>query len=396
MHNHFHFYQVFNPMINEGENYKTQAHEFYAQLKSSVKNQLFEQSFMYWGKLKVNGQSDQNVEAYQAIIEKNKLNGLDTHLYITDFHHFWVAKVESVHNEIFNKEKTLSFYDNKQVAMWFKITDMDLISAEFEETLYYLSQLYVNNKYHTDKIDSMSPYIGNLNFPVIVQDHSNEHYFQSLHQEDTLRLTRSNPLIDHSNHIDRIQSHMKSFVLSPQVFSKLSHNTKKELLNVEISLAKKNFDDDHLAHATLDSYLRILESVLNETLGKMLKDQYGESLFINETTLLNDFKGNLTLDMFVDFFHHQKGYGNFSFQLLASSFPEASEYFNKDLMAFLDSFEIVSKRKAIQEGQRLSVDKQNIIKIRNHILGVGQVGVINNLIQMLFEYEDNNFMQKAS
>ena len=41
-----HLYLVFNPMINKGCNYKTQAHEFYAELKRKGQNSFGDDAFL--------------------------------------------------------------------------------------------------------------------------------------------------------------------------------------------------------------------------------------------------------------------------------------------------------------------------------------------------------------
>ncbi|MDH5415497.1 MAG: hypothetical protein OEW87_15270, partial [Flavobacteriaceae bacterium] len=113
MYKPIHFYVVFNPMLNGEGVYATQAHEFYYQLKNKVNQRNPENNHMYWGKLQVNNGSIINhLDAAKEVMAENAEHGEDTHLYITDFHHFWVAKVESIQKEILNPELTLPFYDN--------------------------------------------------------------------------------------------------------------------------------------------------------------------------------------------------------------------------------------------------------------------------------------------
>ncbi len=107
----FSFYVVFNPLLNgENQSYKTQAHEFFHRLKNNLSMGDPNNSHLYWGKLKMSSyDEDLRFENFQESHERNRSIGADTHLFISDFHHFWVAKVESVHKEVFDKENTLPF-----------------------------------------------------------------------------------------------------------------------------------------------------------------------------------------------------------------------------------------------------------------------------------------------
>lgn len=395
-------------MINQGGNYKTQAHEFYAELKSKSLNFNSEDSAMYWGKLKVNESAETDLKNYQDVIAHNKEIGKDTHIYISDYHHFWVAKVESVHHQIHNKSDTLAFYDNKDVDVWFRITDMDLIAGEFEETLYYLSGLFVDNKFCTEKIDSIHPYLGGLKFPMIVEDNLDENYFRSRFSEDAQRLSRENPLIEKNFLCDHVTTHMKSFVLPPQVFSKLSHNVKKELLSVEMSLAEKENGSNLIFENVLNSYLRILESVMNETLGKILNSQYGECLFISDdgerfsdhagpnTSLLGKYNGYISMNAFLHLLSDVTKFGNLSLESTNDKFPEMVDYFTNTLIPFIEEKELVSMRSAFKRGEKVTISKEMVFHLRNQILGVGCVGVINTLITILFNSEQEYFLKKAA
>lgn len=400
-----HFYLVFNPMINEGGNYKTQAHEFYSELKRKGKNFDGNEAFLYWGKLKVNTDAEDEIMKYKEVVSQNSEGGFDTHLYISDYHHFWVAKVESVHRKIHNSENTLAFYDNKEVDIWFKITDMDLVSAEFEETHYYLSQLSVDNKYHPEKITSIHPYLGGLKFPMVVEDNLGEKYFKNLFIEDSLRLSRDNPLIEKNFMVDHVNSHMKSFVLPPQVFSKLSHQVRKELLAVEMSLAGSGSKSGH-THV-LDSYLRILESVMNETLGKVASEHYGSCLFIShdgdqfydhktdENTAIRDFSGQISIHAFVKLLSNVESFGNLTLEKITYEYEDLINYFQNNLVPFIEQEEIIELRKAFKEGKNVEASTERVFFLRNQILGVGCVGVINNLFGKIYDSKREHYLNKA-
>ncbi len=128
-----HFYITFNPYLNtEHEHEYTQAHEFYDQLKElKLKKKT---ATMHWGKMiGADRTSNLNTAGFQSIITENLETNCSTHLYITDFQNLWVAKVDSIKDTISKKDKTLSFYEGKNVEIWFEITDMTLLEHNHED-----------------------------------------------------------------------------------------------------------------------------------------------------------------------------------------------------------------------------------------------------------------------
>jgi hypothetical protein len=404
-----HLYIVFNPMLNNEGVYPSQAHEFYFQLKNKAKSGETEKAFMYWGKLNVNDCKDEKFEEYQEIINKNKLNGEDTHLFISDYHHFWVAKIESVHEEIYKKDHTLAFYDDKNVGIWFKVTDMDLLSAEFQETSFYLNQLYVENEFEEQVIDSIHPYIGGVQFPLKVQDKSMERYFGNTFAEDGPRVNRQNALIENPKMTDEIRFQVNSFVIPPQVFSKLSNIVKSEILSVETVFSKREKDNPELFKNILTSYLKILENVMSDTMGPVLREEYGRCLFISSdgkkffehkmdnNIPINEYKKVISMQAFVNLLSDVSSFGNLSLTGLEKDNPELVFYFVNTLCPILKKFELVEKRECLQRvDNELQISKFEAIDVRNEILGVGCKGVINSLVKLtLLKYPEKQFKSVA-
>jgi hypothetical protein len=243
---------------------------------------------------------------------------------------------------------------------------------------------------------------------MIVEDSLDENYFRSRFSEDAQRLSRDNPLIEKNFLYDHVTTHMKSFVLPPQVFSKLSHNVKKELLSVEMSLADKENGSNLVFENVLNSYLRILESVMNETLGKILYNQYGECLFISEdgerfsdhagagTCLLSRYNGHISMNAFLHLLSDVSKFGNLSLQSTNEKFPEMVDYFSNTLIPFIQNQELVAMRNAFKAGETVNITREKVFYLRNQILGVGCVGVINTLITILFNSEQDYFLKKAA
>lgn len=392
-----HFYIVFNPMVNHPSRvFPTQAHEFYHKLKSQP-HDAFER-FLYWGKLAVDI-NPSNINHYQNVINYNKHHGLMTHLYITDYHHFWVAKVESVHDKIVNYEKTLEFYNDKNVEAWFKISDMDLISSEFEETGFYLNQLYVDNEFESLKLNSISPYQGGLHFPLIVQDNNEDRYFQINSFGDTLRMDRENALIENPKLIFQMRQTVNSFVLPPHVYSKLSPTLKNEILNVETRIFQ-TADPNETQIKILTGYSNILELTLNQFLGEVLRKDLGSYLFIStdgskisnasepDYVSFAEFSGVIRLEAIMTLLKDFESYENISIVRFKKDWSNLIEFLFKNVFPLIEKFELLGLPSQGLKGKS-DFPISSTYEFRNSVLGVGCKGVINNMFYLTLETEGN-------
>lgn len=238
-----HFYQVFNPFLNASESpFMTQAHEFYWNLKH---NKLQGQDHLYWGKL---GGCHLQITQMREVLNKNREQGFHTHLYLTDFFHFWVAKIEQVSDSPISLAKTLPFYSNKDVGVWFKLSDIDLISADSAESRFYLGQLQVDNHYYDFKVESLKPETEALNFPLIVADKNDEAYFQN-----GTRVLRDNNLIKHPSSASKLNA----FSLRPEIFGRLN----PELQN-RFRQAEKDIHLSSKLKYNFETYCEVVESLL--------------------------------------------------------------------------------------------------------------------------------------
>ncbi len=399
-----HFYVVFNPLLNDKNSlYSTQAHEFYYQLKQRVKHT--DKPFLYWGKLKVNEQDTQELSTYTQIIDTNLNQGDHSFLYITDYHHFWVAKIESVQKQINDLDDTLPFYEGKEVSTWFKVTDMDLISAEFHETGHYINQLFVDNKYEDMKIDHLSPYVGGLHFPLIVQDHNVESYFSSSFGQVGPRVLLENELIKNPQLVDEVKYQVNSFVLPPHVYSKLNYATKTHIINIETKISKQKKVDNYLSFQIFKTYAEVLESVLGDFLGTELKKEFGLCLYVNETGeelydhhiegsfKLMDFKGELSLAAIASFMNSNQKFGNLTFENIHESQHAILAYYKNKLHPFIEKYEVIARLNSIKTNPdyEFVIHQSEAFEFRNYILGVGSKGVINQLYRYIFESRHLDF-----
>jgi hypothetical protein len=390
------FYVVFNPLLNgENETYKTQAHEFFQRLKENLLSGQPEKDHFYWGKLKVSQHENPlEYKNFKDAVEFNKQNGLPTHLYISDFHHFWVCKVESVHQDIQDKSNTLPFYDGKEVEIWFKVSDMDLISSDYVETGYYLEQLYVNNQLDSHQIDSINPYLGGLRYPLIVQNKLNEFYFTDYHNQGKARALSNNPLIQNPQASGKLASTVQTYVLPPAIYGKLSEKLKKRLIKIEMDISKKDNDDEQLYFRVFKEYTLILQSLLNDTLLKHLREdspqQVGVQLDGDEAFFTRDLSAQNLSD----------GYWYFSLSEMCKIIDNPvfiqsanlDNIFSEKLKFWKycrsELMELVKNHKLLElDHLNHNPTQKDAMLFRNIILGVGCKGVINSLICLYYEDE---------
>lgn len=349
----FHFYVVFNPLIKPVIDYPTQAHEFYHLLKNNM-------SHLWWGKIrKTSSLESLIVENFQQVVEQNNKQGHETVLFISDFTHLWIAKVEAASTERPADAETLSVYQNEVVEIWFKIVDMDLLCADATSTRAKIAELGIKNHFYPGSdVKVLSPQTGAIRFPLIVEDRATEHYFTKY--KNKKRLVVENPLIAKS--MEGWEDREKVTYTIPQKnFKKLP-----TLLQKQIMWAEGVFAQD--MNKTATSYLRILESMLNVTLMREIHARvksYGDYLPLGEIyNVLNQglYNGSNVDELLKNSVH--------------SKFWEFCKF---DLRNFLHM--PVNGKKVCMVNPGEVMKPEAALFIRNSMLGVGCKGIINEIIE---------------
>lgn len=165
----FSFYLVFNPFFENENPELTQAHEFHAALKEVV--QKNKDGHLYWGKIKSKSNNREiEFNKFESALKHNIDNGKDTHLFISDYKYLWAAKVTEVTQGTPSMSETLSFYEGKEVEIWFKIEDMTIVENTHSETSARISDLFIGNELAVNDFqncDSMNPYLSNIRYPLM-------------------------------------------------------------------------------------------------------------------------------------------------------------------------------------------------------------------------------------
>jgi hypothetical protein len=380
-----HFYLVFNPMFNnkilEEAEGATQAHSFYNLLAKRCKTNP--DSYLYWGKLKSTDTNEKlETSFFQRIIEKNTSEGVVTNLYISDFHFFWVARVESVHFELDKlKEEahTLNFYKKNwdRIEAWFKITDMKLLSNHQHETNQLIANLVIKpgNKFNSRKDDkvmlNVTPYLSGLRYPLIIEDLRAETYFKLKDKKKSV-LEKNILLATSESETQRAKSIIHSYVIPEAVFSRLSHQVQNEILSAEIEYYKcEGITKEDLYKTDFSvarKYLIALERCLNDVIRATNPPANSELFSPGDNITLGDFQRCIS--------SQQHAY-------LAEKNPLLYRFLNEQ-KSNLIKWAKIRNEEVVHLGE-LGVTSETLKNIRRVILGVGIKGVIMSLYQATFK-----------
>ncbi len=315
---------------------------------------------MWWGKIrKTDSLENLNIGNFQEVIEQNNKSGDETVLFISDFTHLWIAKVDAVSTDRPPRAETLPVYDDEEVEIWFKITDMDLLCWESSTTKLKIAELGIKNHFYpgTD-VKVLSPSTGAIRFPLIVEDRSTEHYF--LKYKNKKRLTIDNPAIPKAM-AGRENREKVTYTIPLKNFKKLP-----SLLQKQIMWAEGVFAQD--MNKTATSYLRILESMLNVTLMNEIHARvkgHGEYIPLGEM---------------YDILNYTKYHGTNIDELLKNSVHEKFwEFCKNDLRNFLHMPVNGKKLCMAVPGEQMKTEAA--LFVRNSMLGVGCKGIINEIIE---------------
>jgi hypothetical protein len=398
-----HFYLAFNPLFNGAQQVqKSQAHEFYDLLKQ---RQGTEKKFLYWGKLQVTQYSDQlKIKNFEDVVLQNAIENLDTHLFITDYHYLWVAKVDEVTQERPSESDTLPFYKDKNVEIWFKISDFDLLSNDATLTAKFLTEMYVDNEFYPHKIKEMNPFSSGIRFPMIMQDRLERPFFKDLPFH---RVAGENPLLDNKGQGMDIKNISQTFVIPEENFKKLPESIRSQIMYAEILLLESTTGarrDRAKLEEAIHTYLKCLEMLLNMTFINHLKREEGHRLYVTQEApyrllrspldkdkknlqRLKDFKGTIELSQMKMILDSPNFFQNTSLDFIFKNRKKFWEYLRIELRHTIRNESLIEMKNLLGQGQVVKAHDRELILVRNILLGVGGKGVFNDVIENYYADE---------
>jgi hypothetical protein len=396
-----HFYLTFNPYLNEHEEpHYTQAHEFYEKLLANFKSNPGEQS-LWWGKITKSGNKEIKLEDFKKIVEENKNNKVSTHLYITNFNQLWVGKVEAVSAKAPKDSETLDFYKGREVEVWFKLTDFTLLENTPETTANKLSELYIDNPYSEMKLDEVTPYSTGMKYPAIVQDLSEEHFFDELDEGEPPLIAQAHPAINNMASMQTLK-YINAYALPESIYKKLPHAAKAEIEIAEIDiLENRHHNNKRIAF----SYIKAFEIIMNDLVIHHLKRKnMADDIHVvpvptpprlhfepQENSIpLSQFHKNFSINQLIHFL--LKGMkSNFCVKKAFAEHRPFVEYVTNELKTQMKKNNILEIRGILAHGESDDISVHDALAIRNLMLGIGCRGLIHSVYQSFYHKEFKDF-----
>ncbi len=396
-----HFYLTFNPHLNGNrvDPAYTQAHEFFDYLLQEVRND--KSGYAYWGKIiNKSRKSNLKLDNLEKVIQNNREKGRSTHLYISDFNNVWVGRVESVHNSIGKDFKTLDFYKDKNVEVWFKLTDFTLLECFAENSANKLAELYIDNEYMDLVIDELSPFTTGIKYPAFVQDLAEEMFFDELDDKEYSHLVlKPNPAIDNTS-IATVLKCLHAFSFPENVYAKIPHSARNEIEMAEIDILEyRHHNNSKIAF----SYIKSLEIVLNDLVIHTLKRAgFGDQFFVNPHSMppklfweknseeqipISQFNKNYSIGQLIYFVRKCNEGRNFCFKKVFNEHRPFIKFMITDLPLLLEENKILEIRGLLAHNDSGALDDHDAQAIRNIILGVGCKGIIYMALQAFYHTE---------
>lgn len=394
-----HFYMTFNPKLNQYSDPDfTQAHEFYEYLQGEVKKK--ETGYAYWGKV-IGKDRDKRVDInqLQKIVQANTENGHKTHLYLTDYQNLWVANVTEVKEGIGKDFKTLEFYRDKKVEVWFKIEDFTILEYCPDSTATKLSELYIDNDYSDLYIEGISPFTSGIKFPAIIQDLAEEDFFDELNpEEDGTHLVLKNPEVITNIGSAKVIKTLNHYAFPEMMYNKLPHAAKSEIEAAELDMI------DHRHHnlkKVAFSYIKALEITINHLIiSHMRKSGLADEFYVKPTVMpprmyLNDtddtdlvplskFPKNFSITQLIYFIERVMKANRLSFNRAFKEQKPFLKWFTGELPKILEETQLLKIRGILAHNDASHVPEHDLLAIRALILGIGQTGLLPEAIKKFY------------
>jgi|GEM_PF-2550217 len=385
----YHFYLTFNPTLNEhSETNYTQAHEFYDQLKAIKAKDA--SGTLFWGKMiNKDRTSTLDVNAFNNILSQNSAAHFSTHLFITDFGHLWAGKIKSMVKTLPKDAHTLSFYQGKNVEVWFEIDDFILLEHSHHETAKKLLDFHHNHAYSEIKINGLSPFTTSIRYPCIIEDKNMQQYFDEYDQSECSHLIlKDNPAIT-KNNAKEVLRNIYLYAFPEELYAKFPQAAKLEIETAEMDMMEQKH---HNIQKIASCYLRALEVILNDLVIHHIKRKgLAEEFFVDATSApaklyfnqtkdyfisLKEYNKNFSLNNILHFVDWGDSHSHAGFKKAFSEQKEFIRFVSKELTDVVKNNYLIEIRNALAHGESEKVSMKDAMSVRNILLGSGGMGII--------------------
>jgi hypothetical protein len=392
----FHLYLTFNPYLNQGQEPEySQAHEFYDLLRTTVTENP--KGTCYWGKMiSKDREARVDIASLHKIFEQNKALQFSTHLYITDFQNLWVGKIKSITQALPKDAKTLSFYKDKKVEVWFEIEDFILLEHGHNNTASRIKDFHINNEFSQLEIMGLSPFTTGVKYPCIIEDKRFDQFFDEMDSSELSHLAlKENPNIHRSN-TQQVTNTLNNYIFPENLYARIPHAAKVEIETAELDILEKRH---HNIHKIAFSYLKALEIVLNDVIIHQIKKKgLGEDFYVDlqssppkilladsrsDTVTLQSFNKHFSTNQLLYFVENAVKHSHPSFKKAFADQKDLIRYILKEFNDVVRNNHLIEIRNCIAHGEQEKVSLKDAIAVRNIVLGVGVPGLITQCYYLL-------------
>ncbi|MBT7609252.1 MAG: hypothetical protein HN576_05820 [Bacteriovoracaceae bacterium] len=401
-----HFYMTFNPKLNSYSDPDfTQAHEFYEYLQAEIKKK--KDGHAYWGKIiSTDREKTADTKKMHSIVKANNELGHKTHLYLTDFQNLWVANVTAVKQGIGKDTKTLGFYKDKKVEVWFQISDFTILEYCPDSTATKLSELYIDNEHSEFLIEGISPFTSGIKYPALVQDLAEEDFFDELNpEEDGTHLVLKNPEAITNIGSAKIIKTLNHYTFPELMYQKLPHGAKAEIEAAELDMVEQRH---HNLNKMAFSYIKALEITINHlVIGHIRKSGIADDFFVKPNLMppkmyLNEhdeidliplakFPKNFSITQLIYFIERVIKSNRLSFNKAFSAQKPFLKWFTNEFPKQLDDFQILKIRGVLAHNDADRVNDHDLLAIRSIIMGIGSTGLIQQAMKKFYPEINEQF-----
>ncbi len=398
-----HFYLTFNPLLNDYGQGQTQAHVFFDLLKEAMTKD--KTACAWWGKYIGPERANKlDFEKLKAVIEYNRQLGASTQLYICDYQHLWVGKVEEVKETMPKDGLTLEFYKDKSVEIWFKLSDFTLLTYNNHETASKLSDLYIENEFHELKIHGLSPFTTAVRYPAVVQDIAEEQYFDRLEDGQHMIFMPHPGLFSDSSR--RVLEALNAYVFPGGMYQKIPLSARTEIESAELDIIENRY---HNIKRNALSYIKALEILINDlVIGHLKRSGMGNDFFVKPETMppklyleqeqgsvpISKWHKNYSLTQMIYFVDRCLESNNFCFKKAFQEYKPFIPFIQKLLPAVVKNNFLLEIRGTLAHNDSGNISDKDALVIRNLVLGIAQQGLMSQAL-MSFYHKDYRWLEKV-
>jgi len=128
--------------------------------------------------------------------------------------------------------------------------------SNHQETAHKLSEFFIDHQFEKMKIDGLSPFTTSIKYPCVIEDISQEQYFDEFDNNEFSHLVlKDNPSIIKSNS-NVVLKALHTYIFPEEMYAKIPHSAKLEIETAEIDMLEQRH---HNMQKIAFSYLRALE-----------------------------------------------------------------------------------------------------------------------------------------